>query len=806
MNTSDMKRTAALPLLALFAVSVITAAQAQSTWFAGATNNTLWNKNLNWSPTGVPNSNSAIVNFGPPFKANPFVDLTVNVGQIQFLTTSPAYTITVNSSQSLSLHTVGITNQSAFTQTFVNNGILNFDSVATAGNNVSIINNLTLNFNDRSTAGTATITTNSGGITEFTNMSTGADARLITNAGGTVDISRLALGGTTAGSIEGAGTYSLGSKELTVGLNNLSTVVSGVIVDGGAAGGTGGSLIKAGTGTLTLTADNTYSGGTTIQAGTLVAGVPNAAQEISNALGTGNVFLQGGTMRTSSLETGKPLTINIRGNYRQSSAGTLSLGIGGTQGEQYDHLQVQGSANLNGTLAVFSLNGFRPVGGNAFGAIHTGGALVGQFAQVNDSLNNNPSLQRIDVYAPNGVALVYVQAAPTPTPPIVGPTPPPPPGPTPTPKPPIDIEDPKPLPPIDPEAPLQLPDVLGILDPTAEQLTAFYEISFSGANTQRFKLDERFADIQRGSTGFTSNLPAPPPPPSGKEVIGQGKAPPPVFQPSPQNRWGVWANGWGDWVSVDDEGATKGYNFTTGGFIIGVDYRITDYFAIGLMGSYAYTRTNLQPSGDIDVNTGRGGLYFTYFSHGFYINGAAYGGHNTYNTSRQGILGAASGSTSGGEFSTFGQTGYDFHFGNLSVGPLFALQYTLAHVDGFNERGSLIPLNIHSDSETSFRTDLGVRASYTWHVGSILLIPSVTAAWEHEYSYSVLPITISSSLFPGQTETLFGPSEGHDSAIVNPNFEVQWTPRFSTFVGYQGQLGRDRYDANAVTGGISFSF
>jgi uncharacterized protein with beta-barrel porin domain len=79
----------------------------------------------------------------------------------------------------------------------------------------------------------------------------------------------------------------------------------------------------------------------------------------------------------------------------------------------------------------------------------------------------------------------------------------------------------------------------------------------------------------------------------------------------------------------------EGYNFTKGGFIIGVDYRITDYFAIGLMGSFAYTRTNLQPSGDIDVNTGRGGLYFTYFNHGFYINGAAYGGHTSYNTSRQ---------------------------------------------------------------------------------------------------------------------------------------------------------------------------
>jgi hypothetical protein len=34
------------------------------------------------------------------------------------------------------------------------------------------------------------------------------------------------------GSIEGAGTYSLGANQLTVGSNNLSTTVSGVIADG----------------------------------------------------------------------------------------------------------------------------------------------------------------------------------------------------------------------------------------------------------------------------------------------------------------------------------------------------------------------------------------------------------------------------------------------------------------------------------------------------------------------------------------------------------------------------------------------
>jgi hypothetical protein len=37
----------------------------------------------------------------------------------------------------------------------------------------------------------------------------------------------------SAGSIAGSGTFYLGDKELTVGSNNLSTTVTGVIADGG---------------------------------------------------------------------------------------------------------------------------------------------------------------------------------------------------------------------------------------------------------------------------------------------------------------------------------------------------------------------------------------------------------------------------------------------------------------------------------------------------------------------------------------------------------------------------------------------
>ena len=64
---------------------------------------------------------------------------------------------------------------------------------------------------------------------------------------------------------------------LTVGANNTSTTYTGVLSGLG-------SLIKAGTGTLTLNAVNTYVGGTSIQAGTLT--IANAS-----ALGTGPVSL-----------------------------------------------------------------------------------------------------------------------------------------------------------------------------------------------------------------------------------------------------------------------------------------------------------------------------------------------------------------------------------------------------------------------------------------------------------------------------------------------------------------------------------
>jgi outer membrane autotransporter protein len=561
-----------------------------------------------------------------------------------------------------------------------------------------------------------------------------------------------------------------------------------------------------------------------------------------------DVAIKAGTLFFASVPafaaTGEALVLSVGGNYSMDGSSILSLGVGGTQGEQYDHLNV-GTAHLNGTLAVSSLGNFQPVSGDAFEVVHTaeGNGRQGEFAQVNDSLNLDPNLQRIDIYAPNGVALFYVGAppgvtptptpsppGPTPTPSPPGPTPTPtPPGPTPTPtpprptptpsprpkpspspkpRPPIIVVIPDPLPPVDPEGDLSLSFLLKVLDSTAEQLTSMFEIGFSGANTQRFNLGNRMTQIQAGSTGLVSNVIAPQPPSIGKETLNKATVKQPsIFELGPQNRWGFWINGWGNFVSVDNDGFRRGYDFTTGGASVGIDYRLIDHLAVGLFGGYADSLTNLQPTGDIDVNTGRWGLYATCFNGGLYVNTALWAGYNSYDTSRQGLLGQATGNTDGYEFSTYGEVGYNLHWGNLMAGPLFAAQYTSVHVNGFREQGSLLPLDIHEDSEESWRTDLGGQASYNWRVRkNITILPTVQALWEHEYKISSLPISASPLAFPRVSATFFGPHEGHDRLTLNAGVGTQWTDRISTFVGYQGQLGRDNYQANGVTGTISIIF
>jgi hypothetical protein len=146
-----------------------------------------------------------------------------------------------------------------------------------------------------------------------------------------------------------------------------------------------------------------------------------------------------------------------------------------------------------------------------------------------------------------------------------------------------------------------------------EGLTAFYEIGFSSANIQKLVLEGRLDDIRNGSNGFSSNVKVNRATVNLEDKAGvDGKASKgvvePILQRGPENRWGVWVTGFGDFVNVDADANAKGYDFTTGGVSLGVDYRITDQLANRCNGRIGAYVDRLTPSGHIDVDSGRGGV------------------------------------------------------------------------------------------------------------------------------------------------------------------------------------------------------
>ncbi len=460
----------------------------------------------------------------------------------------------------------------------------------------------------------------------------------------------------TIGALNGSGlvTNSANPQQnavLTVGtpVSTASSLFSGVIQDG--PNSTLGLNLAGGV--LVLAGTNTYTGGTVLNAGTLVV---NNAQ----ALGVGDVTVNGGILKAD------PQPINVRGNYTQNAAGTLLLQVAGAGAGQYDFLNVSGNANLDGTLQLTNL-GYKPKAGDQLTLVTTGGSVTSRFARWVDPFTTGPGINTIDlIYSKNSVTLEFLNLITPPVQPVppVGPTPPPVVITT------IDfasfaltpnqraagnlLDDVQ----LDSRASnlmsflykepfANLPSDFDKISP--EGLTAFYEISFSGANIQRLSLENRLEDIRNGSggesvTGATVYL--------EDKADGKSSKNPPMLPPVREKRWDFWSTSFGDFVHVDSDFNARGYKFTTGGIDLGIDYRLTNHLAFGLMGNYAHTWSDLRP-GSIDVDSARGGLYATYFNSCFYINAGIYGGYNSYDSSRRGLQGNANGNSDGAEFSTF---------------------------------------------------------------------------------------------------------------------------------------------------------
>ncbi|MCX6977546.1 MAG: autotransporter-associated beta strand repeat-containing protein [Verrucomicrobia bacterium] len=200
-------------------------------------------------------------------------------------------------------------------------------------------------------------------------METIASAIAIQGDSGSASFTALSTNGNTLLNIAGAVTgVSTAGNTTTLNLNGTNlggNEVTGIIGDGSLGGKL--ALTKSAAGTWFLTGSNTYTGTTTLTAGTLVA-------ENANALGSGgNVTFGGGTLRYTAYSAGTDWSTRFKNS---TAAGGIILDLNFQDVTLAGVIDSSNTAGLNrsgaGSLTLSGANtytGVTTIGGNTASAV-----------------------------------------------------------------------------------------------------------------------------------------------------------------------------------------------------------------------------------------------------------------------------------------------------------------------------------------------------------------------------------------------------------------------------------------------------
>jgi autotransporter-associated beta strand protein len=310
--------------------------------------------------------------------------------------------VTVTASSSISAASGSVLNltggvvKDGTVATFNGGGTINVNTVAISGsspNSDLVIDGTTVNLGVASTYNGPTFIRNSGTLNaNVTNALPTANGRTAVTFDGTgTSVLSLAAAQSVASlTSAGAATVTLGANALTVGASTGSTTFAGII------GGTGG-LTKDGASTQPLTGANTYTGGTTINGGTL---------ELSGASGaltaTSAVNISGGTLSLSGSAANRisntaSISLGAAGSTLQLSGAVIeTLGAmtlaGGVGARVIDFGVTSGvltlaslSAASNLPLHIWNWSGTTGTGGGTDQLVISSGFLEGSLAASNVS-------------------------------------------------------------------------------------------------------------------------------------------------------------------------------------------------------------------------------------------------------------------------------------------------------------------------------------------------------------------------------------------------------------------------------------
>jgi autotransporter-associated beta strand protein len=800
-------RIALLASSALCAAPLPAAAQ-NATWLL-APGSGDFNTAVNWTPAAVPTGTAF---FGTSNTTNLSLSANTTIGGWTFNAGASNYTfnngthlefdgagIVINGGSATITNNLAmffINSSSAGSATITNFGTMTFfGSGATAGS-ATIENNAQLTF-EFATAGSATITNNA--TLFFTNTGTGGTARLINAAAGTIDLSAtIGSYGITAGSIEGAGTISLGSKNLAVGGNNLSTTFSGVLQDGGIFGGSGGSLTKTGAGTLTLAGASTYTGATTINGGTLSVNGSIASSVLTtvNAGGTltgtgtlGNTTItSGGTLAAGNGTAGSSVTVSgslafqsgaiymVQVNPATSSfthvTGTATLGGASVQAtyangsyvaKQYTIVtagSVSGTfgsvvdsnppANLHSTLSYDATHAYLNL---VLNFVPPGGGLTGNQNGVGNAIVNFFNTN-------GGIPLVYSGLTPA-----------------------------------------------GLTQASGETATGSQQSTFNAMNQFMGVMTDPFMAGRDGA----ANAPGAAPGLADEQALeyaakkrNPNDALAAIYTKAPpvapfQQRWSVWAAGFGGSQKTDGNSIVGSNNTSSNlyGTAVGADYRISRDTLVGFALAGGGTNFSVVNGGGGRSDLFQAGAFVRHTVGAAYLSGALAYGWQDITTDRTVTIAGVDrlrAQFNANAYSGRLESGYRFvapWIGGVGITPYAAAQFTAfslpAYAESVVSSANTFALAYGARSVTDTRSELGIRADKSWAVPNAILTLRGRAAWAHDFNPD-RAINSTFQALPGASFTVNGARQASESALTTASIEMKWMNGWSAAGSFEGEF------------------
>ncbi|MBR0746541.1 autotransporter domain-containing protein [Bradyrhizobium japonicum] len=660
------------------------------------------------------------------------------------------------------------------------------NSIQDLGGTASIADQGLLTFSGHSTY--SGVTTVDYGAAALNSQALSANSAFIVNSGATLDLGGFSQ---TIGSLHGAGDVTM-SGDLKVGGDNWSTNFSGRLI------GAGG-FTKEGSGRMVLSGDNSaYHGEVTVNGGTLdvqsfLAFSPATVNASAALAGIGSV---GATLINSG-------GILAPGDGTPGTSMTL-MSLDMQSGAQY-------FVQLNPTTSSYaSVTGTASLGGATVNAFFAGGSYVekrytilvadnvtGTFdpATVNTnlpsgfktSLNYDPTHAYLDLslafVPPPGGGLSGNQAS-------VGNAI-------------INFFD----------RTGSIPLVFGALTPAAltqlsgENVTAPQQTTFTAMNQFTGLMTDPFLAGRGGPAGVSASSSY-----SGDDQAYAARArgrsrserdayaaiAPPVPSPSFEQRWSVWAAGFGG--SQRTEGSTVlGSNETRSslyGTVVGADYRLSPNTLTGFALAGGGTSFGVGNLGSGRSDLFQAGGFVRHDAGAAYITAALAYGWQNINTDR--IVAVAGIDRLHAEFKARAwsgrlEGGYRFVAGGFGLTPYTAGQFTSFELPAYVEQAisgaKTLALAYGAQRVANTRSELGLRGDKSFAMERAVLIFRGRAAWAHDFDNN-RAATATFQTLPGASFVVNGAAMAPDSALVTATAEMNWLNGWSTATTFEGEFSR----------------